>query len=102
MERYLMDEASDFHPGDILSPEYGVFDDLSEPVGIVETMHVHASQREEESITYGPSEKTDNIVLAYFKDVGHVSLLAPDEEYEIAKIIEEGEDKAKALLFELP
>ena len=102
MERYLMDEASDFHPGDILSPEYDEFDHLPEPMDIVETMHVQASQREEESITYGPSEKTDNIVLAYFKDIGHVSLLAPHEEYEIAKIIEEGEDKAKAILFELP
>ena len=49
-----------------------------------------------------PSETTDNIIWAYLKDMGHVSLLTSDEEYQIAKKIEEAEKKAKNILFELP
>jgi RNA polymerase primary sigma factor len=48
-----------------------------------------------------PSEKTDNVIWAYLKDIGRVTLLTSDEEYQIAKQIEEGDKKAKNVLFGL-
>jgi len=49
-----------------------------------------------------PSERTDNIIWSYLKDIGKVSLLTSDEEYTIAKKIEEGERSIRKLLFDLP
>ena len=104
------DEINDFLPRNIFSPEdiEDVFDFLSESdIDIVETIQEKAKSREEESPEWGdaeklPSERADNIIWAYLKDIGHVSLLTSDEEYQIAKKIEEGERTAKNILFELP
>ncbi len=49
-----------------------------------------------------PSENTDNIVWAYLKDMGQVSLLTPDEELHISQKIEEAERKAIKILFDMP
>ncbi len=49
-----------------------------------------------------PPENSDNIVWAYLKDMGQVSLLTPDEEVQIAEKIEEAEKKAVKILFEMP
>ncbi|MBA4391792.1 MAG: RNA polymerase sigma factor RpoD [Syntrophus sp. (in: bacteria)] len=101
------DEASDFLPRNIFSPE-DAFDFLSESdIDIVDTIKEKVELHHEESADWGeaeklPSEKTDNIVWSYLKDIGHVSLLTPDEEYQIAIKIEEGERTAKNILFELP
>ena len=103
-------EINDFLPNNIFSPEdiEDIFDFLSESdIDIVETMKEKVEAHEEESPDWGevektPSEKTDNIIWAYLKDIGHVSLLTPDEENRIAKKIEEGERKTKNILFELP
>ncbi|HBL24453.1 MAG TPA: RNA polymerase sigma factor RpoD [Deltaproteobacteria bacterium] len=104
------DEITDFLPRETSSPEDSedVFDFLSESdIDIVETIRENTVSRKDESLDGGeahklPSETTDNIVWAYLKDIGHVALLTADEEYEIAKKIEEAEKKAKSILFELP
>ena len=49
-----------------------------------------------------PHQKTDNIIWAYLKDIGRISLLSSEEEYDIAKRIEEGEGRIRGLLFEMP
>ncbi|MCX5814325.1 MAG: sigma-70 family RNA polymerase sigma factor [Proteobacteria bacterium] len=104
------DEINDLLPHNIVSPEdiEGVFDFLSESdIDIVETIQDKIESEEEETPDSEetknlPPERTDNIIWAYLKDIGRVSLLTPDEEYRIAKEIEEGERKAKHILFELP
>ena len=48
------------------------------------------------------SSDTDNIVWAYLKDMGQVSLLTPDEELQIARRIEEAETKAVKITFDMP
>ena len=96
------DEVNSFLPREIFSPEdvEDVFDFLSESViDIVETMQGKVASGKEKSLDGGdgeasPSETADNIVWAYLKDIGHVSLLTPDEEYSIAKKIEEAEREA--------
>jgi RNA polymerase primary sigma factor len=104
------DEINDFLPRDIFSPEdiEDVFDFLQESdIDIVETIQDKVESHEEESANWGevekiPSERTDNIIWAYLKDIGRVSLLTPDEEHQIAIKIEEGERRARNILFELP
>ncbi|MCX5804534.1 MAG: sigma-70 family RNA polymerase sigma factor [Proteobacteria bacterium] len=105
-----IEEINDFLPHNTFSPEdiEDVLDFLSESdIDIVETMKEKVETHEEESPDWReterlPSEKTDNIIWAYLKDIGHVSLLTPDEENRIAIKIEEIERKAKNILFELP
>ena len=104
------DEIADFLPHDIISPEdiEDVFDFISESdIDIVETLQERAEVHEEESHDWGeaeklPSERTDNIIWTYLKDIGHVSLLTPDEECRIAKKLEESERTVKGILFMLP
>src|ERR1035437_5225605 len=101
------DEISDFLPQNIFSPEEieDAFDFLSESdIDVVGTIQEKVEPREEESAGWGDaqkssSERPDNIIWAYLKDIGHVSLLTPDEDLRIAKKIEEGERTAKNILF---
>jgi RNA polymerase primary sigma factor len=104
------DEINDFLPREIFSPEdvEDAFDFFSESdIDIVETIQGKVESRKEKS-THGegveklPSETADNIIWAYLKDIGHVSLLTSDEENQIAKKLEEAEKKAKKILFDLP
>lgn len=104
------EEINDFLPQNIVSPEEieDIFDYLSESnIDIVETIKEKIETPEEESHEWGemerfPSERTDNIIWAYLKDIGRVSLLTSEEEYLIAKRIEEGEGKMRNLLFDIP
>ena len=104
------DEINDFLPREICSPEdvEDVFDFLPESViDIVETIQGKvgpgkAKGQDGGEVEASPSETADNIVWAYLKDIGHVSLLKPEEEYQIAKKIEAAESKAKGILFALP
>jgi RNA polymerase primary sigma factor len=59
-------------------------------------------ERDWEEVKRLPAERTDNIIYAYLKDAGRVSLLTSEEEYDIGKQIEVGENKIRGLLFELP
>ena len=104
------DEINDFLPQDISSPEdvEDIFDLLSESnIDVVDTMKEtieapEEGQREWEETERFPAENSDNIIWAYLKHMGKVSLLTSEEEYEIAKRIEVGESKIRGLLFELP
>jgi RNA polymerase primary sigma factor len=104
------DEINYFLPRESFAPEdvEDVFDFLSESdIDIVETIQEKVESRKEEGTDGGgveklPSETADNIIWAYLKDMGHVSLLTSDEEYQIAKKIEEADKKAKNILFGLP
>jgi RNA polymerase primary sigma factor len=104
------DEINDYLPQNIFSPEdiEDIFDFLSESnIDVVETIKdkietTEEEQREWEEPERFPTEKTDNIIWAYLKDIGRISLLSSEEEYEIAKRIEEGERKIRSLLFEMP
>ncbi|MCX5811416.1 MAG: sigma-70 family RNA polymerase sigma factor [Proteobacteria bacterium] len=104
------DEINDLLPRNVFSPEdiEDVCDFLSESdIDIVETMQEKVESHDDVSADWGeteklPSERADNIIWAYLRDIGRVSLLTPDEEHRIAKKIEEGERKARNILFELP
>jgi len=104
------EEASDFLPRESFSPEDAedAFDFLSESdTDIFETIQEKVESRKEtradgEEVEKLASETADNIVWAYLKDMGHVSLLTTDEEYQIAKKIEDAEKRAKKILFDLP
>ena len=104
------DEINHFFPREIFSSEDvgDVFDFLSEAtIDIVETMNETVEQGHEKSSGWREAEKplsdtTDNIVWAYLKDMGHVTLITSDEEHAIAEKIEEAENKAKIILFDLP
>ncbi|MCX7856741.1 MAG: RNA polymerase sigma factor RpoD [Deltaproteobacteria bacterium] len=103
------DEINDYLPQSIYSPEEieDIFDYLTAAnIDITETIKEKTEPAEEtkewEDIEKFSTEKTDNIIWAYLKDIGKVSLLTPEEEYDIAKKIEEGERKIRNLLFKLP
>jgi len=104
------DEINDVLPQNIFSPEdiEDIFDFLSESnIDIVETIKEKVEVPEETTHEWTetekfPSERTDNIIWSYLKDIGKVSLLTSDEEYTIAKKIEEGERNIRNLLFDLP
>ncbi|OPY78223.1 MAG: RNA polymerase sigma factor SigA [Syntrophorhabdus sp. PtaU1.Bin153] len=104
------DEINDFLPREIFALEdvEDVFDVLSESdVDIVEMMQEKVESHREEGTDRGgvaesPSETADNIIWAYLKDIGRVSPLTSDEEYQIAKKLEEAQQKAKNILFDLP
>ena len=104
------DEINDFLPGEIFSHEdvEDTFDFLSESsIDIVETIQGKVESYKEESMAGGDVEKVssetaDNAVWAYLKDMARMPLLSSDEEYQIAKKIEEAHKEAKNLLFEMP
>jgi RNA polymerase primary sigma factor len=109
----VSDEINDFLPHDIFVPEdvEDVFNLLSESnLDTVETIQEKAVPSDEENADMGetgelwlPSETADNTVWAtYSKNMGYMALLTSDEEYQIAKKIEEAEKKAKSILFDLP
>lgn len=105
------DEINDYLPQNIFSAEEieDIFEFLTESnIDIVDTIKEKPEATTEgESHEWGeaerfPSERTDNIIWAYLKDIGRVNLLNSEEEYTIAKKIEEGESMIRGLLFDLP
>jgi len=104
------DEINDFFPREIFASEdtEDAYDFFSESnIDIVETIQDKVESHKDDGTTWGEADKisseaTDNIVWAYLKDMGHVALLTSEEEYQIAKKIEEAEKKAKNILFDMP
>ena len=99
------DEIGHFSPDDAFShDENEVYDFIPESgIDLVETISGTSRSQPLESTTEKEySDTANNIVWAYLKDMGHISLLTADEEYQIAKKIEEAEKKAKNILFNLP
>jgi len=82
------DEINDFLPQNIFSAEdiEDIFDFLSESnIDIVETIKEkswNTGRRDQEwgEVERFPSERTDNIIWAYLKIIGRVSLLTSEEE----------------------
>ncbi|MBA4419414.1 MAG: RNA polymerase sigma factor RpoD [Syntrophus sp. (in: bacteria)] len=99
---FTSNEIRDVLPRNIFSPEE-IGDFFSESdIDMVEMIQEKPEDPDWEETEQHPSEKTENILWAYLKDIGHVSYLTSEEEYHIAKKIEEGERKAWHLLFDLP
>jgi len=104
------DEINDFLPREIPSHEDGedAFEFVPDSdIDLVETIRERVGSRKERNTDGGEAEKlppetSDNIIWAYLKDIGHTPLLAADEEYQIARKIQEAEEKAKNILFDLP
>jgi len=106
----VSDENSDFLPLESFSIDDGeaTFDFLSAShIDVFETIQEKISPNKKNGTGGGyaersSSETTDNVVWAYLKDMGHMTLLTSEEEHQIAEKIEEEEAKAKNILFELP
>ena len=105
------DAIDDLFPREIFSSEEEAADGsgyVSETdIDIVDIIQERLGSRrkwgpDREEAEKSSSETTDNVVWAYLKDMGGVSLLTAEEELTIAKKIEEAEKKAKKVLFELP
>lgn len=99
------DEINDLLPRGIVAPEdiEDVSDFLSEPdIDIVDMMQGKGEPRRKENSEKLSSETDDGIIWAYLKDMGHLSLLTSDEEYQIAKKIVDAENKGKSILFGMP
>ncbi len=75
-------------------------------IDLVDTIEQGGGSRKERGTDPDDIEKSssesENIVWAYLKDMGQVSLLTPDEEMYISQKIEEAEKKAMRILFDLP
>ena len=71
--------------------------DLVETIqGSARSMPVTRSDEKEDP------ETASNIIWAYLKDMGHISLLSAEEERNIAKKAEEAEKEAVNILFNMP
>ncbi|MHB8109872.1 MAG: sigma-70 family RNA polymerase sigma factor [Syntrophorhabdaceae bacterium] len=102
-------ELGDFSGGEVFSHDESeeAFDFFPESgIDLVETIQGPDRSRtataDKPEVEREHSETSNNIVWAYLKDMGHVSLLTADEEYSIAKKIEEAEQKAINILFDMP
>ena len=106
----IFDEVDGLFPHHIFLPEdiEDAFDFLSESgANTVKMTQEKTGAHEGESRAWAdaerlPSERADDTTSAYLKDIGHVSLLTPYEEYRIAKELEESERAVKSILFGLP
>ncbi len=103
------DDVNDFFPRKVSLREdvEDTLDFFSEShIDVVETIEEKVAPWEE-SADWGESEKPhpdkndNNIVWSYLKEIGRVALLTSDEEGRITKKVEEGDRKAKVILFSL-
>jgi RNA polymerase primary sigma factor len=97
--------TGELSPDDLFShDENETYDLFPEPgADLVETIQGSARSK---PVT-GSDEKEDpetasNIIWAYLKDMGHISLLSAEEERNIAKKAEEAEKEAVNILFNIP
>ncbi len=107
---HLTDGSMKLAPQNFFSSEDSecTFDFPSECLfDIVRAIEVKDEPIDEEGIDWEDTERsspegTDSAIWAYLKDIGRVALLTSDEESLIALTMKEGDNKAKAILLELP
>lgn len=97
--------TGDFSPGDLFSHDENEAYDLLPESGadLVET--IQGSARPEpvaEAHEKEYSETANNIIWAYLKDIGQISLLSAEEERNIAKRAEGADKEAVNILFSMP
>jgi RNA polymerase primary sigma factor len=96
------DEINDAFPSEFFSPdEMEDFMDLLHDMGVkVIDNQEHATDGEEwlAGEEREEHEQTEDFVQAYFHSMGDISILTRDEEQELAKKIEEGNDIIKSLV----
>ncbi len=100
-DHFASGEINDLFLRDIYPPEEP-YDFLSESINTSEAMQAETGGHDWEEPDTHSSAIADNVIAAYLRDVGRTSYLTPEEEYHIATIMEEGERKARNLLFDLP
>jgi len=98
------DEINEALPPEFYSPsELEDFMDLLTDLGvkIVEDGSSNNTEEEEEP-TPDTTEKTEDLVQAYFHSMGDISILTKDEEGELARKIESGKKIIAATVMDLP
>lgn len=98
------DEINEALPSEYFSPnEIEDLMDLLQDMGVKvvdsEETTLPEEEMEEEVTEY---EKTEDLVQAYFHSMGNISILTKDEETELAKRIEEGNNIIREMVVELP
>ena len=94
-----------------IAEEYLSTDELEELLDLLHDVGVEVVDDQETDIAKeevlaseeaSPSEKTEDIVQAYFHSMGNISILRRDEEVELAKGLAEGKEIIKGIITELP
>jgi RNA polymerase primary sigma factor len=94
-----------------MSPEYFSPEEMEELLDLLEESGIEVTSPEEvgvfgeeaweeEEVT--ESEKTEDLVQAYFHSMGNITILTRDEEIEIAKRLEEGRKIIKKIISSMP
>ncbi len=94
------DELNEVLPPDMIYP-----DQIEDILGIMEDMDIEVVSTPEEAEPFLPAEleeefeietaELEDPVRLYLKEIGKVSLLTPEQEVEISKRIEEGEEEIR-------
>jgi RNA polymerase primary sigma factor len=94
-----------------LSPEYFPPEEMEELLDLLEESGIEVSSPEEvgvfgeeawEEEEVAESEKTEDLVQAYFHSMGNITILTREEEIEIAKRLEEGRNIIKKNISLMP
>ncbi len=96
---------------EVLSPEFFPPEDIEELLDLLEDSGIEVTSSEEAGI-FGEdnweeeeiveSEKTEDLVQAYFHSMGNITILTREEEVEIAKRLEEGRKIIRKTVFSMP
>jgi RNA polymerase primary sigma factor len=101
------DETYSSLPQEVFRPEETLSYLTVSDINLVQTMQRNVGLNTEDNTGWGDiekisSESADSVFWSYMKDIGNIPLLTSDEEYEMARDIEEAEQRAKNVLFKLP
>jgi RNA polymerase primary sigma factor len=96
---------------DVMSPEYFSPEEMEELLDLLEESGIEVASSEEAGV-FGEedweeeevteSEKTEDLVQAYFHSMGNITILTREEEIEIAKRLEEARNIIKKTIFSMP
>ena len=93
------DEINDAFSSEYFSPdEVEDFMELLQDMGVKVIDNQEPSTAEEEVLEEEDYEKTENLVQAYFRSLGDISILTRYEEIELAKRLEEGKKIIKEIV----